>query len=440
MKTKLTVGIIMILVSIMCVSMIAYAEGTPEERKVDKPNFCAEDSGPYPLKEDELIASQFSISADAKFVGVGCPSWSDNIGEMTFNLYKFDKDYATTVKSTPIATNKFENYTDNYYLGFAFTSDKPLKAGEYLIEISEAYDDSGTGVGVWAQKKYAGQNLYEDGIYNADLSLRMHIEFINAPETPYGQLTPVSVSTEDVNKDPNPFMDAVMRFSDPDAESYYNMTNAVSIGDAAIEDGKLSVPVLAGNDPQFYIDIASSLSAVPCDQYPVALIRMKRVEGSPLNGEIFFCTTEFTVPAAGGSVTFSYQDTTEWQDVIVDFGSNKNFKGDLMSFRFDIVQASEGDFTYLIDYILFFGTVEAAEAFDDISTLPTPSPTPEPTPTPEKTATPVPTSTVAPKSTDSTDVEKEKSNAGTIIIAVVVVAVLAIAAAAFIIIKKKAKQ
>lgn len=156
----------------------------------------------------------------------------------------------------------------------------------------------------------------------------------DAPQTPYGALTPAKVDEGNVNKDPHPFLGAVMRFSDPDADTYYSMVNALYIGDIAIEDGKLQVPVLEGNDPQFYIDIQTSKEPVSCEEYPVMLMRLKRQEGSPKTGEIFFNTSEFAGPTAGGSVAVTYADTTEWQDVIVDFSGNKNYKGDLLSFRF----------------------------------------------------------------------------------------------------------
>ena len=152
-----------------------------------------------------------------------------------------------------------------------------------------------------------------------------------------------------------------MRFSDPSAEFYYTEQDKFGIGDMYIEDGKLFVQVMPSHDPQFNILVSDMLEMVPCDQYPIMRIGLKKPEGAPTGAEIFFNTTEFGGPAAGGSVTFNYQDTTEWQDVIVDFSSNKNWKGDLLSFRFDILQSSEDEFLFEIAYILFFGTEELLE-------------------------------------------------------------------------------
>ena len=61
--------------------------------------------------------------------------------------------------------------------------------------------------------------------------------------------------------------------------------------------------------------------------------------------------------------------------------------------------------TFLIDYILFFSSTEAAAAFkhEDLETMLANQPTPEPaTPTPEATATPTKAATATPKATAST--------------------------------------
>lgn len=443
MKKKLIVLVSLLVVSIMAIAMTSNAQGQGKMIDVKTtptdPNFSGAGGAAYPLRDGETVATQFAIAADALFVGIGCPSWSDNIGELTLTLYKFNKDYDTTVAGNHMVQHTFENYSDNAFIGFEFTEADPLKAGEYLIVISDAYDEGGSGVGLWTHNAYPGQAFYEEGVYNKALSARMYVQFKGtAPETPYGTLTPVQADEGNVNKDPFPFLGAVMRFSDPDAEMYFSLVNAVSIGEAEIVDGKLQVPVLAGTDPQFYIDIQSALEPVVCEEYPIMLIRMKRSEGSPLNGEIFFNTTEFPGPTAGGSVAVDYANTTDWQDVIVDFSGNKNFKGELLSFRFDIVQSSTAEFLYEIDYILFFGTAAAAQGYD-ISTLPTPSPTPVPTPTPEKTATPVKTDSAATPTTKPTDEDKTEGGMNPAVIIGIVAAVVVIAVVAVVVIVKKRK-
>ncbi len=143
MKSKLIVIIAFIIASIMAVTMVS-ASGTPKEIVTKdselEPNFSGENNSAYPLNEGETVGIQFSLAADALYVGVGCPSWSNDIGELTVSLYAFDTDYATSVSKDPIVKHTFVDYQDNSYIGFEFTEAAPLKAGEYVIELSDAFD------------------------------------------------------------------------------------------------------------------------------------------------------------------------------------------------------------------------------------------------------------------------------------------------------------
>lgn len=433
------------------------AEPTEISEDAANRNFAGADNRPYPMTPDDVVGSHFSIAADATFVGVGCPSWSNNIGNLTVSLYAFNKDYNTSVSAAPIATHEFVDYEDNAFLGFSFTESDPLKAGEYVVQISDAVPDEATGgVGVWVQQEFAGQVFYEDGERNAELSLRMSVVFINEPETPYGTLTGESAEGGeggDINY--TPYLDAILKFSDEDAEFYYTMDNAMYIDSLEITDeGYLAVEVIPGNDPQFYLEIPSWIDGPSREDYPVMLIRMKQTAGNILNGEIFFSTTEFAGPTAGGNVVVNYEKTNDWQNVIVNFKSNKNFQGMLQRMRFDIIGETTEDCSYLIDYILFFESVDAAKAFkhEDLETILSSRPTPEPaTPTPEPTPTPTAKPTTAPTQTqaaqtaaptsDNTQTE-EGGLSSTEIIIIVVCAVLVVAAAVIItvILRKKKKN
>lgn len=378
----------------------AAAAATPVEKHEDdvEKNFCGADSRPYQLTAADVVGTHFSIAGDATFIGVSCPSWSDNYGNVTISLYAFQKDYDTSVAADPLAQKEFENYADNAYLGFSFAENDPLKAGEYVIEITDAVDEQGTGVGVWAQQPYAGQRFYEDGEYNPDLSMRMSVALVTPLEVPYGKLTENSSGGETEEIDYVPYWDAMMRFSDEDAESYFTSEASMYIDNLEItEEGYLQVDVGVGNDPQFYIDLPVEVDGPTRDDYPVLLIRIKPSQGAPTTGEFYFSTTEFSGPAAGGSVTVNYEDNGEWQNAIVNLKSNKNFQGSLIRMRYDIVGEAKEPCSFLIDYILFFSSVEAAQAFkhEDLETMlanrPTPAPatpTPEPTEAPTKAATP----------------------------------------------------
>lgn len=402
MKTKILLPIILITSIMLLIPIFSSPQLSPAfklENEVQA-NFQGSGGSPYSMREDDTVGIHFSIGGDAVFVGVGCPSWVDDYGTLTFKLYNFNKDYKTSISQNPIIENTFTDFIDNSYLGFEFTKANPLLAGEYVLEISDAKDEIGFGVGIWTNQKYPGQNFFEDGVYNDSLSARMYIEFKDTtPSPPYGQLTQVKEEDAPINTDPYPYMGAIMKFSDPDAESFFSMSNSKYIDEITIKDGILKVPVLPGNDPQFTLVIQGPLDPVPCDDYPIILIRLKRPAGSPLRGEVFFDTSDFPGPVPGVLVGITYEDTTSWQDVIVDLSTNKNYTGDLLSLRYDIVNASESEYLFEIEHILFFGTIEAAQSFD-MANLPTPEPTA--TPTPKVTAipsTPIPTAYIAPEPT-----------------------------------------
>ncbi len=438
------------------------AEAVERKDSDVKRNFSGEDSMAYPMNPDDVAASHFSLAADVKYVGVSCPSWSDSEGNLTLSLYAFNKDYETSVSAEPIVKHEFVNYADNAFLGFSFPEGSPLKAGEYVIQASDAVPDDagegGSGVGIWAQQPYAGQRFYENGEYNPSLSMRMAVEFLTEtePEVPYGTLTVSAPEGGNENIDYTPDLDVILKFSDEGAEEYFTMDNAMFIDSLEITDeGYLAVEVAEGNDPQFYINIPGWVDGPSRDDYPVMLIRMKQTAGKVANGEMFFSTDEFPGPAAGGAVVVAYEDTTEWQNVIVNLKSNKNFNGMLQSLRFDIVGATNEPCSYLIDYILFFASTEAAEAYkhEDFEKLTAARPTEEPaTPEPEPSATPEVTQkptaspvTSAPAGTQTPAASKESGGLATseIIIIAVCAGIVVISAAvicAVLIKRKRAKK
>lgn len=399
MRNKFILFILAVMVffaSFPLVSVFA-AAGEPvvlKDSEAEK-NFCGEDNRPYQLKDSDVVGTHFSIAGDAVFVGISCPSWSDSNGNLTFSLYKFDTSYEKSVSAEPMIKHEFVDYPDNAFLGFSFPESAPLKAGEYIIEVTDGIDEVGQGVGVWAQQSYAGQHFYEDGEYNADLSLRMSVKLITPLEVPYGPLTANQEQKPSGEIDYMPYFDAMMRFSDDDAESYYSADSSKLqyINNIEInKEGYLSIDVGPGNDPYFYLNLPADADGPTRDDYPVMLIRLKRSEGSPKTGEVFFNTTEFPGPTGGGSLTMQYADTTDWQNVIVNLGSNKNFTGTLIDLRYDIVPEADQEYNYLIDYILFFSSKEAAAAFkhEDLETLLAQRPTPAPA-TPTVTPTDAPT-------------------------------------------------
>jgi len=85
------------------------------------------------------------FTATAPFYGIEalCPDWGNNIGNLTFTLYKWNTNYATSVAGTPIGQQTFVNFKDESQLGLSFST--PLPAGTYVWELSNATQV----VGVW---------------------------------------------------------------------------------------------------------------------------------------------------------------------------------------------------------------------------------------------------------------------------------------------------
>ncbi|MFC5403306.1 discoidin domain-containing protein [Cohnella soli] len=86
---------------------------------------------------------QFNADQTFNSLKVLCPSYSNNIGNLTLSLYKWRSDYATAVAGTPIATQTYTNFTDNSWLTLNFAN---LPAGSYLWVLNGATES----VGVWA--------------------------------------------------------------------------------------------------------------------------------------------------------------------------------------------------------------------------------------------------------------------------------------------------
>lgn len=76
-------------------------------------------------------------------LGVCTASYSNNIGTVIFSLYNWAGDYASTVASTAVLTQTFENFADNATL--YLTAPLYLPAGEYLWTMKHTNEQ----VGVW---------------------------------------------------------------------------------------------------------------------------------------------------------------------------------------------------------------------------------------------------------------------------------------------------
>ncbi|MDP4184479.1 MAG: RagB/SusD family nutrient uptake outer membrane protein [Bacteroidota bacterium] len=123
-------------------SKSGYSESNPYEGR--DPRFYASIyyNGAVRRLDAGTAGMKFNATASFTSVTTNCPSWSNNVGNLTFTLYKWNKDYATSIKGTPVATKTFENYTDNEELTLTFGAQP---AGTYLWELSNPTET----VGVW---------------------------------------------------------------------------------------------------------------------------------------------------------------------------------------------------------------------------------------------------------------------------------------------------
>ena len=102
------------------------------------------DQNPTQLKGGSDIGQYIMVDAPWSEIHLNCPSWSNNIGSMTFKLFVWQGDYDSTVKSTPIAEEKYVDFNDNAWL-IHKANGGAYAAGEYLWILTEPVEN----VGIW---------------------------------------------------------------------------------------------------------------------------------------------------------------------------------------------------------------------------------------------------------------------------------------------------
>lgn len=316
----------------------------------------------------DVIAMQFVLTADALSVSSGIPSFSNNTGLVTVALFAFDTDYDTSLLSAPLCEHTFTDFRDGADLGFVFEESSPLPAGEYLLVLYDMKDPTptedggtGTGIGVWTNAPHEGQRAYMNGSFVADRSFNVNVDYVTKPERLYGIPTKPAVS-EDI--DYSPLMSAVLDFSDETAMTYLgggHQTKASYITEGGESFLRLSADKDAG-DPYQFINFPDTL--IKCNEYRLALLKVRRTDGSNTQAQLFF-TTDETGLSEAASTRPNYKNNTDWQYIIVNLGANNLYSGQLKYFRYDYFQSSSGSHHVDIQYIALFKTQEAAEAFHD---------------------------------------------------------------------------
>ena len=353
--------------------------------------------------------AQFVITAPALKIEICCPTWSRaNGGFLTMSLFKFDKDYETTVAGNPIASVRYDEFDDNQWLSLDFTEENPLVPGEYIVFLDEP--EVGQASGIWADKPTPNQIFYCDGYIDEQYSLRSRITFVGNPESYFGTPTKPEVQSEtneEIRSD-EPYMDFTILFNDPDWDYIISTLNAV---EHDFEDDRLVLSVGSADDPQiqFMFNDISMEEGIFVEKYPIMLMKVRRCdETDPLVGEIFFYTETSTGAKAGNNFRFDYENTLEWQTVMIDLSANKRCRDYFTGMRFDVFDHAPEGGTLEIEWITFFESKEAAQKFNgDFSAYQKATPVPTQTPTEKPTE-----ATAAPVATDVPETAKPTDNGG----------------------------
>jgi hypothetical protein len=147
---------------------------------------------------------KFTATAPFYAINAACPSYNNNVGNLTFSLYKWNTNYAQSVAGTPIASKTFVNFNDNQKLELTFDVQE---AGDYVWELSNGTED----VGVWkwtdsqdnAVSFFAGSQV--TGNYESEISYDPQIVF--TPLTTGTNHTPVAVTSSADQKTVNAIKD-----------------------------------------------------------------------------------------------------------------------------------------------------------------------------------------------------------------------------------------
>ncbi len=125
--------------------------------------------------QPETAGMLFVVDSSFTGISVSCPSWNNNIGNLTLKLFPWiSGGYNTSVSGTHLAEKEFINFKDNANLRLDFDE---LPAGNYVWELSNATEV----VGVWKYEESSGlvrsyfngdviTGNYESNIYFADSS------------------------------------------------------------------------------------------------------------------------------------------------------------------------------------------------------------------------------------------------------------------------------
>lgn len=119
---------------------------------------------------------KFTATSPFYAINATCPSWGNNLGSLTFRLYKWNNSYAESVEGSVLAEKTIENFPDNGKLPLTFSKQE---AGTYLWELSHGTEM----VGVWKydQKNETAVSYFNgkevSGNYESEISYTTNLQF-----------------------------------------------------------------------------------------------------------------------------------------------------------------------------------------------------------------------------------------------------------------------
>lgn len=112
---------------------------------------------PIEITSTKVISQYVEIDKPFISLEICCPSYSDNVGNITVTLYKWAGDVDASAKGTPVAKKEWVDFKDNGWVGVFADEGKAWPAGEYYWTLTDPVQK----VGIW---KAAFDNLDTDMI------------------------------------------------------------------------------------------------------------------------------------------------------------------------------------------------------------------------------------------------------------------------------------
>ena len=97
------------------------------------------------MSSGPIAAQYLDIDKPFSIIEVCCPSYNDNVGNLTFVLYNWAGDYEATLQTTPIAEKEWVDFNDNAWIGISAPAGQAYPKGKYMWVLK----DGTQSVGLW---------------------------------------------------------------------------------------------------------------------------------------------------------------------------------------------------------------------------------------------------------------------------------------------------